>query len=87
MYFSGEGRRIKTLEKFIEAEMVLDWVEPYQSYGSGILKVIQSDHPRFVEGTRLDWGFLSIALEQGYRLFLYGKDLQKWSDDGYNVRP
>lgn len=30
------------------------------------MRVAASDHPRFTEGTRFDWGFAHIALDEGY---------------------
>ena len=46
------------------AEMMEDTVEMYK--GSKIPFVIKSDHPRFNNGTRLNWGFLQVAIEDGY---------------------
>jgi len=37
-----------------------------RSWVNRIPIVIESDHPRFVVGTRLDWGFVQVALDNGY---------------------
>jgi hypothetical protein len=53
-------------EKRIEGEMVPDWVEPYAKWGNKIPVVRKSNHPRYPVGTRLDYGFLQSALQDGY---------------------
>lgn len=51
----------------IQAEMRLDWVEPYSNGPyPHIPYVIDSNHPLFTAGTRLDYGFLKCALQDGY---------------------
>lgn len=57
-------------QKQIVAEMHLDWVKPY--IGELIPVVIKSDHPRFIRGTRLDYGFVKTALRDGYDVTLKG---------------
>lgn len=32
------------------------------------MRVVHSTHYRFIDGTRFDWGFASIAIEAGYTL-------------------
>jgi hypothetical protein len=32
------------------------------------LRVVTSSHPRFPMGSRFDYGFMSIAIEQGYTI-------------------
>lgn len=32
------------------------------------MRVIESDHPRFKKGTRFDFGFMSIATDEGYTI-------------------
>ena len=56
--------------KTIVAEMRPDWVEPYARMGGTIPVVTLSNHPRFTTGTRLDWDFVSIALQDGYALHI-----------------
>ena len=41
-----------------------------QSWVKRIPIVIESDHPRFVVGTRLDWGFAQVALDNGYTIVI-----------------
>jgi len=54
-------------KRFIKAEMRPDTVRPYsEGPYPHIPYVVKSNHPRFTVGTRLDWGFVSCALEDGY---------------------
>ncbi len=32
------------------------------------LRVVRSNHPRFSDGTRFDYGFMGIAIEEGYTI-------------------
>ena len=52
----------------IKAKMVQDWGMPYSEHNNKIPVVLESDHPRFVKGTRLDWGFVQVAIEDGWTL-------------------
>ena len=54
--------------KRIIAQMMADTVEPYKGWDQKIPFVVDSNHPRFAEGTRLDWGFAQVALRDGYTL-------------------
>lgn len=46
--------------------IVAKWVSE-EEFGYGrAMRVIESDHPRFVKGTRFDFGFMNIATEEGY---------------------
>ena len=56
--------------KLIVAEMRSDWVEPYARTGSKIPVVVVSTHPQYKLGTRLDYGFVQVALDQGYDVYL-----------------
>ncbi len=38
----------------------------HHSYKDKSMRVIVSNHPRFSEGTRFDFSFLSIASSEGY---------------------
>lgn len=40
----------------------------HHSFTSKSMKVITSNHPRFIEGTRFDFGFLEIASTEGYTI-------------------
>ena len=57
--------------KAIVANMRSDWVEPYSKMGNKIPVVVESNHPRFVVGTRLDWGFVQVALDDGYAVTIH----------------
>jgi hypothetical protein len=51
--------------------------------------VLISDHPRFITGTRFDYGFLSISLEEGYSVVFVGNRIEKFAKrwkDGDLVR-
>jgi hypothetical protein len=46
--------------------IVVQWV-PEAAFGYGkAMRVVVSDHPRFTVGHRFDFGFMSIATDEGY---------------------
>jgi len=48
--------------------IVVKWV-PEKDFGYGkAMRVIESDHPRFVKGSRFDFGFFGIATDEGYTI-------------------
>lgn len=48
--------------------IVVRW-EKEEAFGYGkAMRVIVSDHERFVVGTRFDFGFFGIATDQGYSI-------------------
>lgn len=48
--------------------IVVKWV-PEETYGYGkAMRVLASDHPRFTVGSRFDFGFMSIATDEGYTI-------------------
>lgn len=48
--------------------IVVKWV-PEKQFGYGkAMRVIVSDHERFTPGTRFDFGFMSIATDEGYTI-------------------
>lgn len=47
--------------------IVVKWVPDSGVYGME-MRVIESDHDRFVKGCRFDYGFFSIATEEGYTI-------------------
>jgi len=57
--------------KNITAEMVDDPIETFREQGNKIPVVTISDHPRFVKGTRLDWGFVQVAIEDGWAVTIF----------------
>ncbi len=56
--------------KVIVAQFTDDWVQPYCGAGQGIPVVVVSNHPRFQPGHRFDYGFLQVALAQGYAVVI-----------------
>jgi hypothetical protein len=59
----------ETAMKKIRAEMCEDKVAMYSCGPFPFIPyVVESDHPRFTLGTRLDWGFVQCALQDGYDL-------------------
>ena len=57
-------------EKVIVAQYTDDWAPPYAGHGGGISVVIASNHPRYTPGVRFDYGFLQVALAQGYTIII-----------------
>lgn len=48
--------------------IVVKWI-PEESFGYGrAMKVIESDHKRFIKDSRFDFGFFSIATDEGYTI-------------------
>lgn len=66
--------------KFIVAQLELENSE----YGS-IPVVLLSNHPWFVPGTRFDYGFLHISLDEGYSVFFIAREIPErvaiWKDE------
>jgi len=48
------------------------------------MTVILSNHPRFSDGTRFDYGFMNIAVDEGYTITVVPSkealDLETWKD-------
>lgn len=75
----GETVKIESQDigaKYIVAQMVQDHVEPYASRGNLIPRVIKSNHPKYSVGTRLDYGFLITALNEGYAVAILPENLR-----------
>ena len=50
--------------------IVVDWVED-MNFGKGkVMRVIVSEHPRFRVNSRFDYGYMGIAVEEGYTVVL-----------------
>ena len=47
--------------------IVVKWVPDDGRYGKE-MRVIESDHLRFVKGSRFDFGFFQIATGEGYTI-------------------
>ena len=39
-------------------------------FSKQVYKILESNHPRFVSGTLLDFGFMNIASDEGYKITL-----------------
>ena len=48
--------------------IIVEWA-PEEGFGYGkAMRVIKSDHERFTVGHRFDYGFFSIATDEGYTI-------------------
>lgn len=48
--------------------IIVRW-EPEEEWGyEKAMRVIESDHEKFVKGSRFDFGFMSIATDEGYTI-------------------
>jgi hypothetical protein len=66
---------------FIVCEMRSDPIEPYKYWGNKIPYVVASNHYRFQRGTRFDYGFLHVALKEGYNVALIQEgELSPWDE-------
>ena len=54
--------------KRIIVQMVTSDADYNRIYGGKEMRVLEATHPRFSAGTRFDWGFAGISLEEGYTL-------------------
>lgn len=62
------AKKVK-VRKFIKAEMQLDRAYPYSRGPFPFIPyVVEGNHPRFKTGTRFDYGFLQVALQDGYQV-------------------
>jgi len=62
--------------------IVVQWLKEKSPYKK-CMRVIKSNHPRFSDGTRFDYGFLDIASCEGYAItVLPSKETidKKWKD-------
>ena len=54
--------------------IIIRWV-PEKGFGyDTAMQVIESDHPRFIKGTRFDFGFFKIATNEGYTIVSHPLD-------------
>jgi len=53
-------------KRFIEVK----WVPETQFGYDKAMRIIKSDHKRFIVGSRFDFGFLDIAVEEGYSVLI-----------------
>ncbi len=55
--------------------IIVKWVEEKEwGYGKA-MRVIVSDHERFSNGTRFDYGFFNIATDEGYTIISLPMDI------------
>ena len=52
--------------------IVVKWMPEDSMYGKAMI-VIASDHERFSNGTRFDYGFLNVAISEGYTIIILPK--------------
>jgi len=48
--------------------IVVRWEEEQEWGYDTAMRVVDSDHPRFVIGSRFDFGFFDIATDEGYTI-------------------
>lgn len=52
----------------MKKRIVVQWVEEKEwGYGKA-MRVVESNHPRFTAGSRFDFGFFSVATDDGYEI-------------------
>ena len=57
------------MKKQIVARLGLDYVEPYSKFDWPYIPYVEkSSHPGFQAGCRFDYGFLKVALREGYEV-------------------
>jgi hypothetical protein len=49
--------------------IIVRWAPEEGFYGKA-MRVVESDHERFVPGSRFDFGFMSIANDEGYTIIV-----------------
>lgn len=47
--------------------IVVKWIPEFSQHEKA-MRVIESDHERFVVGSRFDYGFFNIATDEGYTI-------------------
>ena len=48
--------------------IIVKWVKEKESGYGTTMRVIESDHERFVKGSRFDFGFFQIATGEGFTI-------------------
>lgn len=60
--------------------IIVKWVDE-EKYGYGkAMRVVESSHERFVNGTRFDFGFFRIATDEGFTIISLPKDATATSE-------
>ncbi len=60
--------KIKSKRGLVMKSITVKWVSEEIFGYKKAMKVIQSDHERFTVGSRFDFGFFSIATDEGYTI-------------------
>lgn len=47
--------------------IIVQWIKTENFYGAE-MRIIKSDHPKFIERSRFDFGFFQIATSEGYTI-------------------
>jgi hypothetical protein len=78
------SEKTKQLEPIRTERYIIAQMEREDSQYGSIPVVVFSNHPRFVAGTRFDYGFLHISLDEGYSVFFIGRFIPEraaiWKD-------
>jgi hypothetical protein len=48
--------------------IVVKWIPETEWGYDKAMRVVESDHPHFVKGSRFDFGFFNIATDAGYTI-------------------
>jgi len=63
--------------------ITVQWRQEKSPYGKA-MRVVCSNHPRFIDGSRFDFGFLDIASCEGYTITILPSagtlDQETWKD-------
>jgi len=64
--------------------LVAQWKPTNRVYGMTLF-VVRSNHPRFVDGSHFDYGFLNLASREGYTVTILpsAEIIDKTIKDGY----
>ena len=49
-------------------EILVKWIYDKNIQYGKEMRVVESNHPRFVKGSRFDYGFFDIATDEGYTI-------------------
>ena len=54
--------------------IVVQWIPVKEGIHGKEMRVIKSDHKRFVQGSRFDFGFFRVATDEGYLIISFPID-------------
>lgn len=69
-------------------EISIQWVPSVKGRHSRYsyeMKVIKSNHPKYIAGSRFDFGFFSLATSEGYKIISYPSDKSPKRGKGFVV--